>query len=68
MTIGITIIIFYSFFFYYCKNKASSHSRNITCIHNEIHSPTNIVFVGALSSSSGLLVDMTFIKASTVDS
>lgn len=66
MIIGIVIIIFYSFF-YYCKNKASSHSRNNTCTHNEILSPINIVFAGVLFSSSGLLKDMSSINVSTVD-
>lgn len=50
----------------FCQSKPSLHSWNVACTHNQIHSSTKSGgFV--LSSSSGLFVAMSPIKASTID-
>ena len=50
-------------FFYYWKTKPSIHCGNITCTHSQILLYTNIVSGGSVLSSSGLLGDMSPIKA-----
>ena len=55
-------------FSYYRKTKPSIHCGNITCTHSQILLYANIVSGGLVLSSSGLLGDMSPIKAPTAGS